>query len=139
MSGKLRSQTLRLGTDLERIVFCMQNDSVDRLAQRILAEAAKGAQPLSKSLPLTIEMAYDVLKNALREFQIAVSLPGADATILATYAVLLAQNGRENEAVNAALREVVRRRAAEEFIELACGGAFDDLLDSQTAERAWRR
>jgi Arc/MetJ family transcription regulator len=45
----------------------------------------------------------------------------------------------KKDTVNGALREVVRRKAAEEFIELARGGAFDDLLNSEIAERAWRR
>jgi hypothetical protein len=43
------------------------------------------------------------------------------------------------DTVNAALREVVRLKAVEEFIELARGGAFDDLLNPEIAERAWRR
>lgn len=45
----------------------------------------------------------------------------------------------KKDTVNAALREVVRLRAAEDFIELARGGIFDDLLDPETAGRAWRR
>jgi Arc/MetJ family transcription regulator len=45
----------------------------------------------------------------------------------------------KKDTVNTALREVVRRRAAEEFIELARGGAFADLLDNEAAGRAWRR
>jgi Arc/MetJ family transcription regulator len=44
----------------------------------------------------------------------------------------------KKDTVNGALREVVRRHAAEEFIELARGGAFDGLLDRQTPERACR-
>jgi Arc/MetJ family transcription regulator len=45
----------------------------------------------------------------------------------------------KKDTVNGALREVVRRRAAEEFIELARAGAFDDLLNPDIAERAWQR
>ena len=45
----------------------------------------------------------------------------------------------KKDTVNAALREVVRLKAAEDFIELARGGIFDDLLDPDVAERAWRR
>ena len=45
----------------------------------------------------------------------------------------------KKDTVNGALREVVRRWAAEEFIELARGGAFDDLLNPEIAEQAWRR
>ena len=45
----------------------------------------------------------------------------------------------KKDTVNAALREVVRLKAAEDFIELARGGIFDDLLDPEVAERAWRR
>src|SRR5436309_11838441 len=41
----------------------------------------------------------------------------------------------KKDTVNRALHEVVRRRAAEEFIELARGGAFDALLDRQTLDR----
>jgi Arc/MetJ family transcription regulator len=45
----------------------------------------------------------------------------------------------KKDTVNAALRAVVRRRAAEEFVGLARSGVFDDLLDPEIAERAWRR
>ena len=45
----------------------------------------------------------------------------------------------KKDTVNGALRELVRRKAAEEFIELAHGGAFDDLLNPEIAEQAWRR
>jgi Arc/MetJ family transcription regulator len=44
----------------------------------------------------------------------------------------------KKETVNCALREVVRRRAAEEFIELARGGAFDDLRHPRGGGRACR-
>jgi Arc/MetJ family transcription regulator len=44
----------------------------------------------------------------------------------------------KKDTVNCALREVVRRHAAEEFIELARAGAFDGLLDARTPERACR-
>jgi Arc/MetJ family transcription regulator len=42
----------------------------------------------------------------------------------------------KKDTVNCALREVVRRHAAEEFIELARAGAFDDLIDR--TERVWQ-
>jgi Arc/MetJ family transcription regulator len=42
----------------------------------------------------------------------------------------------KKDTVNCALREVVRRHAAKEFIELARSGAFDGLLDLRR-ERAW--
>ena len=41
--------------------------------------------------------------------------------------------------VNGALRDLVRRNAAEQFIELARGGAFAGLLDPQIAGPAWPR
>ncbi len=45
----------------------------------------------------------------------------------------------KKDTVNRALREVVRRRAAEEFIELARGGAFDAVLKAERTEQSWRR
>jgi Arc/MetJ family transcription regulator len=45
----------------------------------------------------------------------------------------------KKDTVNGALREVVRRRAAEEFSELARGGAFDELLNQEAAGRACQR
>ena len=45
----------------------------------------------------------------------------------------------KKETVNTALREIVRRKAAEEFVDLARDGAFTDVLDSETAEQAWQR
>jgi Arc/MetJ family transcription regulator len=44
----------------------------------------------------------------------------------------------KKDTVNYALREVVRRHAAAEFIALARAGAFDGLLDERTPERAWQ-
>jgi Arc/MetJ family transcription regulator len=44
----------------------------------------------------------------------------------------------KKDTVNGALREVVRRKAAEEFIELARSGAFDELLTPDVAEQTWR-
>src|SRR2546423_13148416 len=45
----------------------------------------------------------------------------------------------KKDTVNRALGEVVRRRAAEEFIELARGGAFDAVLKGERTEQSWRR
>jgi len=45
----------------------------------------------------------------------------------------------KQDTVNAALREVVRLRAVKELIEMGRAGIYDDLLDPETAERAWRR
>jgi Arc/MetJ family transcription regulator len=45
----------------------------------------------------------------------------------------------KKDTVNGALRELVRRRAAEEFSELARAGAFDELLKQRATERACQR
>ncbi len=45
----------------------------------------------------------------------------------------------KKDTVNAALREVVRLKACQEFVELAGSGVFDDLLAPEIAERSWRR
>ncbi len=44
----------------------------------------------------------------------------------------------KKDTVNGALREVVRRNAAEELIAMGHAGVYDDLLDREVAERAWR-
>jgi Arc/MetJ family transcription regulator len=43
------------------------------------------------------------------------------------------------ETVNAAIREVVRRAAADRFMEMAREGAFADLMNPEIMERAWRQ
>jgi Arc/MetJ family transcription regulator len=45
----------------------------------------------------------------------------------------------KKDTVNAALREVVRLKAVRELIEMGRAGVYDDLLDPEIAERAWRR
>jgi hypothetical protein len=40
--------------------------------------------------------------------------------------------------VNAALREVVRRALAEEFLRLGARGAFRDLADPEVMAQSWR-
>jgi Arc/MetJ family transcription regulator len=44
----------------------------------------------------------------------------------------------KKDTVNGALREVVRRNAAEELIAMGHAGAYDDVLDPESTERAWR-
>jgi Arc/MetJ family transcription regulator len=45
----------------------------------------------------------------------------------------------KKDTVNAALREVVRLRAVQDLTELGKAGIYDELMDAQVAERAWRR
>jgi Arc/MetJ family transcription regulator len=45
----------------------------------------------------------------------------------------------KKDTVNGAMREVVRRDAANRLIDLGRKGAYADLLDPEIAERAWRR
>ena len=44
----------------------------------------------------------------------------------------------KKDTVNGALRELVRRQAAQDFGELARSGVFDALLDPETVPRSWR-
>jgi Arc/MetJ family transcription regulator len=44
----------------------------------------------------------------------------------------------KKDTVNGALREVVRRSAAEELIAMGHAGVYDDLLDREVVGRAWR-
>ncbi|OLB81224.1 MAG: hypothetical protein AUI14_04080 [Actinobacteria bacterium 13_2_20CM_2_71_6] len=45
----------------------------------------------------------------------------------------------KKDTVNAALREIVRLKAVKDLIEMGRAGVYDDLLDPEIAERAWRR
>ena len=45
----------------------------------------------------------------------------------------------KKDTVNEAMRDVVRRAAARTLIELGHSGIYDDLIDPEFAERAWRR
>jgi len=45
----------------------------------------------------------------------------------------------KKDTVNGAMRELVRREAARRLIEMGHAGVYDDLLDPEIAERAWRR
>jgi Arc/MetJ family transcription regulator len=44
----------------------------------------------------------------------------------------------KKDTVNGALREVVRRNAAEELIAMGHAGIYDEVLDREVVERAWR-
>ncbi|HKT01467.1 MAG TPA: type II toxin-antitoxin system VapB family antitoxin [Rugosimonospora sp.] len=44
----------------------------------------------------------------------------------------------KKETVNAAMREIIRRAAVEQFIEMGHSGAFRDLADPDIMAQAWR-
>jgi Arc/MetJ family transcription regulator len=44
----------------------------------------------------------------------------------------------KKDTVNTAMREIVRRAAANELIEMGRRGAFKDLLDPEVRKRMWR-
>lgn len=44
----------------------------------------------------------------------------------------------KKDTVNAAMRDVVRRAAAEDFLEMARSGALQDLADPEVMAQAWR-
>jgi Arc/MetJ family transcription regulator len=44
----------------------------------------------------------------------------------------------KKDTVNGAMRELLRRRAADDLLEMARDGAFTDLLDPDVRERMWR-
>ena len=46
--------------------------------------------------------------------------------------------GSKKDTVNAALREVVRRALAEEFLRLGAQGAFRSLADPEVMAQSWR-
>lgn len=45
----------------------------------------------------------------------------------------------KKDTVNGALRELIRRKAVEDLIEMGHAGVYDDLLNPEIAERAWLR
>src|SRR5438132_12838143 len=81
----------------------------------------------------------DSIQSANRvamEVMVSKTLIDIDDDLLAQSQEILGTKTKK-DTVNAALREVVRLKAVEEFIELARAGAFDDLLDPEIMERAW--
>ena len=61
-----------------------------------------------------------------------------DDNLLAKAAQALG-TGTKKDTVNAALAEVLRVRAANQFLQSARDGLYDDLLDPEVMKGAWRR
>jgi Arc/MetJ family transcription regulator len=68
----------------------------------------------------------------------AKTLVDLDEELLAETQQILGTNTKK-DTITAAMRDVVRRASAQKLIELGHGGVYDDLLDPEIAERAWRR
>jgi Arc/MetJ family transcription regulator len=61
-----------------------------------------------------------------------------DDNLLAKAAQALG-TGTKKDTVNAALAEVLRVRAANQFLRSARDGLYDDLLDPEVMKDAWRQ
>jgi Arc/MetJ family transcription regulator len=60
-----------------------------------------------------------------------------DDELLAKAAAVLGTSTKK-DTVNAALADVLRVRAANQFLESARSGLYDDLLDPEVMKGAWR-
>ncbi len=67
----------------------------------------------------------------------AKTLIDLDEDLLARAREILGTSTKK-DTVHAALREVVRRAAVDEYLRLGREGAFSDLADPQAMARAWR-
>jgi len=68
---------------------------------------------------------------------VAKTLVDLDEDLLARAAQIL-DTCTKKATVNTALREVVRRAAAEEFLRMGSAGAFSDLANPELRAAAWR-
>jgi len=72
------------------------------------------------------------------EAMVSKTLIDIDDDLLAQSQEILGTTTKK-DTVNAALREIVRLKAVKDLIEMGRAGVYDDLLDPEIAERAWRR